>query len=665
MSNGMYGGVRGGEKFPPLDFPRISVSGIQLQIVFRYSIIVTAGRTDWAADRFSALRRVPDMNDVIREKLKMLPDSPGVYIMLDADGNVIYVGKARILKNRVRQYFHAGPKTDKVAAMVACIADFSWVITDSEIDALSLENNLIKKHKPKYNILLKDDKTYPYIRVSLTEKYPSFQLSRKLQKGYRYFGPYMGGVRCRDVLEIVHMAFGVRICGVKIGEKVRKPCLEHDVGKCGAPCAFLVGEEEYSCRVKEAVRFLSGDDCGVEELLKAKMAEYAEREEFELAIGIRDRLDMLSRISQRRITALKRDISADVFAYASNKLYAAVAVTIIRGGIMQGVRSFAVENASADDEALYSFIAQYYANQNLPDEIILPDCCDSVFLEGYFESAFERKVSVVIPKQGVKKQLVGMAEKNAAEYLEKVIDRIRHREDMTINACVRLKELLHLSRYPRRMECYDISDISGTDKVGSMVVFIDGEPDRDSYRRFRIRTVEGADDFASLKEVLTRRLKKLGTAEETRFEKPDLVIIDGGKGQLSSARDIFTELGIEGVDLISLAKREEEIFTGGEAPVVLDKRDMALHVLQRIRDEAHRFAITYFRNIHSKNSLASVLAEIPGVGRVKGKALLEKFGTIGRIMGATEEELAATEGIGPALARTVKQYFEEGAGHAL
>lgn len=605
------------------------------------------------------------MNDVIREKLKMLPDSPGVYIMLDADGNVIYVGKARILKNRVRQYFHAGPKTDKVAAMVACIADFSWVITDSEIDALSLENNLIKKHKPKYNILLKDDKTYPYIRVSLTEKYPSFQLSRKLQKGYRYFGPYMGGVRCRDVLEIVYMAFGVRICAVKIGEKARKPCLEHDVGKCGAPCAFLVGEEEYGRRVKEAVRFLSGDDCGVEELLKARMAEYAEREEFELAIGIRDRLDMLSRISQRRITALKRDISADVFAYASNKLYAAVAVMIIRGGIMQGARSFAVENASADDEALYSFIAQYYANQNLPDEIILQDCCDPVFLEGYLESAFERKVSVVIPKQGVKKQLVGMAEKNAAEYLEKVIDRIRHREDMTVNACVRLKELLHLSRYPRRMECYDISDISGTDKVGSMVVFIDGEPDRDSYRRFRIRTVEGADDFASLKEVLTRRLKKLGTAEETRFGKPDLIIIDGGRGQLSSARDIFTELGIEDIDLISLAKRKEEIFTGGEAPVVLDKRDMALHVLQRIRDEAHRFAITYFRNIHSKNSLASVLAEIPGVGRVKGKALLEKFGTIGRIMEATEEELAATEGIGPALARTVKQYFEEGAGHAL
>lgn len=600
------------------------------------------------------------MNDLIAEKLKMLPDRPGVYIMLDGDGNVIYVGKARVLKNRVRQYFHAGPKTDKVSAMVSCIEDFSYVITDSEIDALSLENNLIKKYKPKYNILLKDDKTYPYIRVSLTEKYPSFQLSRKLSKGYRYFGPYMGGVRCRDVLEIVYMAFGVRICSVRIGDKERKPCLEHQVGKCAAPCAFRIGEEEYASRVKNAVRFLSGEDSGVEELLKKKMAEYAEKEEFELAIGIRDKLDMLSRISLRRITALRRDISADVFAYASNKLYASVGLLIIRGGIMQGARSFAVENASADDEALYSFIAQYYAGQNLPDEIILPDCCDAAFLEGYLLQAFERKVSVVVPKQGVKRQLVGMAEKNAAEYLEKVIDRIRHREDMTVNACRRLKDLLGLSKYPRRMECYDISDISGTDKVGSMAVFLDGEPDRDSYRRFRIRTVEGADDFASLREVLLRRLRKLGTEEESRFEKPDLIIIDGGKGQLSSVRSIFTELGITDIDLISLAKREEEIFTGEGDPVVLDRRDFSLHVLQRIRDEAHRFAITYFRGVHSKNSLASVLEEIPGVGKVKGKALMERFGTVGRIREATEEELAATEGVGPSLARTIKSYFGEG-----
>ncbi len=597
---------------------------------------------------------------VVQEKLKLLPDEPGVYIMLDKDGNVIYVGKARVLKNRVRQYFHSTLKTEKVAAMVANIADFYYIITKSEIDALSLENNLIKKYKPKYNILLKDDKTYPYIKVTVGEKYPAFGISRKLTKGSRYFGPYMGGVRVKDVLEIVNMAFGVRICSTAIGDKPKKPCLNYHIHRCAAPCAHLISPEEYGQKVKAAMRFLDGDDADVEQLLREKMQFYAENEEFELALDCRNKLEMLSKIALKRITALKKDINADVVAYVSNNLYSAVNILIVRRGIMQGASTYAVENVSADSEALTSFLAQYYTRHQLPDELIVQDFCESALLGEYLRTAHGKSVSVSMPKQGIRRQLLSMAEKNAAEYLEKAIDKIRHKEDMTINACKRLQEILGLSRYPRRMECYDISNISGVDKVGSMVVFIDGEADRDSYRRFKIRTVEGADDFASLREVLSRRLSKLGTEEEERFPKPDLVIIDGGKGQLSSVKAIFDEMGVTDIDLISLAKREEEIFTlGSRESVRLDKRDYCLQLLQRIRDEAHRFAITFFRNIHSKRSLTSVLAEIPGVGKIKRRALIEKFGTIDRIMRASTEELAQAEGIGEMLAATIKKYFEE------
>lgn len=596
----------------------------------------------------------------IQEKLKLLPDDPGVYIMLDKDGNVIYVGKARVLKNRVRQYFHSSLKTEKVAAMVANIADFYYIITKSEIDALSLENNLIKKYKPKYNILLKDDKTYPYIKVSVSEKFPSFTVTRKLKKGSRYFGPYMGGVRVRDVLEIVNMAYGVRTCYTPVGEKPKKPCLNYHIHRCPAPCAHLISEEEYGERVKAAMRFLDGDEGNVEALLKEKMNAYAAAEEFELAIDCRNKLEMLSKIALKRITALNRDINADVIAYVSNKLYSAVNILITRRGIMQGASTFAVENASSDGEALTSFISQYYASHQLPDELIVQDFAESALLEEFFRQTYSKAVSVLTPKQGVRRQLLDMAENNAAEYLEKAIDKIRHKEDMTVNACLHLQEALGLSRYPRRMECYDISNISGVDKVGSMVVFIDGEADRSQYRRFRIKTVEGADDFASLREVLRRRLAKLGTEEEEHFPKPDLVIIDGGKGQLSAVKGIFDEAGVSGIDLISLAKREEEVFTvGSREGILLDKRDYSLKMLQRIRDEAHRFAITFFRSIHSKRSLTSVLAEIPGVGKIKRRALIEKFGTIDRIMRASPKELAETEGIGDGLAAAIRKYFEE------
>ena len=597
----------------------------------------------------------------IKEKLALLPENPGVYVMLDKDGVVIYVGKARVLKNRVRQYFHASAKPEKVAAMVEQIDDFYYIITQTEIDALALENNLIKKYKPKYNILLKDDKTYPYIKVDIKEDFPRFSVTRKLKKGAKYFGPFMGGVRCGELLDIVSSVYNVRTCTVAIGEKPKKPCLVHHLGRCLAPCAHACTREEYAERVKAAMSFLDGNYEETQAILQEKMLHFAENEEFELALDYREKLFMLSKLKLKRITSLNRALNADVIALKTNYLYSAVNVLVTRSGVMQGGSNFALEDASfAETDALTAFIIQYYATHELPDEIITESYCEKELLERYFKEKFNKKVELVLPKQGVKKQLFEMAQNNASDYLTKSIDKIKHKNDMTKNACERLKEILGLTRYPKRMECYDISNISGVDKVGSMVVFIDGEADKSSYRRFKIKTVEGANDYASHQEMMRRRLSKFGTDEEKRFPKPDLIIIDGGKGQLSAIKEVFDEFNVKDIDLISLAEREEEVFTlDREESVRIDHKDYVLKLLQRIRDEAHRFAITYFRSLHSKRNLASVLREIEGVGAKKQKALMEKFSTIDKIMSASVEELSQAEGIGMELAQRIYVFFKE------
>ena len=600
--------------------------------------------------------------EVIREKLKLLPDNPGVYIMLDKYQSIIYVGKARVLKNRVRQYFHNSPKPEKVMKMVENIADFNYIITNSEIDALALENNLIKKYKPKYNILLKDDKTYPYIKVNVKEDFPVFSITRKLRKdGAKYFGPYMGGINCKDILDTLQLSFNIRFCHTQVTSKPKRECLNYHIARCTAPCAHRVNKEEYAQQVKKAINFLEGNYKEAENLLKTKMLSASECENFELALDYKNKLSMLSKLEAKRITSLSKFIDADIIAYASNGLYSAVNILVTRKGIMQGGNSFALDEAHmSDGEALTAFIVQYYSNHEIPSEIIVEDFCEKELLESYFKEKSEKSVEISFVKQGVKSQLLKMARKNAQEYLEKSIDKIKHRDDMTVNACNRLQTLLNLKKYPRRMECYDISNVSGVDKVGSMVVFIDGEADRSSYRRFKIRTVEGANDFASLQEVLQRRLAKIGTKEEERFEKPDLIIIDGGKGQLSAVEEIFKRMNISDIELVSLAKREEEVYTlYSEDSVKISHRDYSLKMLQRIRDEAHRFAITYFRNLHSKNSLSSVLSEIDGIGKAKRIALLERFGTIDKIMSASVEELSQVNGISKKIAENIKKYFEE------
>ena len=596
--------------------------------------------------------------DELREKLKHLPEKPGVYVMLDSFGQVIYVGKAKNLKNRVRQYFFDGVKTEKVMAMVSNVADFYYIIAPSEIDALSLENNLIKKHKPRYNILLKDDKTYPYGRVDLKEPYPTFTVTRKIKKdGAKYFGPFMGGVSVKAVLEILNLAFNVRPCDKKLNPlKKAKPCLNHHIKKCLAPCALLVSQEEYLERVNGAIDFLSGDTAETEKLLKEKMFSASEKEEFELALKYKENIESLEKIKLKRITALNKFINADIISYASNGIYSAVSILFVRNGRMLGGKSFAFDSAVlSDGEAIAEFIFRYYnTSKEIPDEIISSSqIADTILIESYFKKTHGKSISVNCAKQGVRKQLADMATVNATEYLETQIDKIKHKDDMTVIACQTLKEKLNLANYPKRMECYDISNISGVDKVGSMVVFIDGEPDRDSYRRFKIKTFEGADDYRAHQEMMSRRLERLET-DPDKFPKPDLIIIDGGKGQLSSIKEIFDEKSIKDIDLIALAEREEEIFTlDSNIPIRLERRDYCLKMLQRIRDEAHRFAITYHRTLRGKRALSSVLDDIVGLGKVKKRALLERFKDLGGIILATEEELKQVDGIGDKQAKLI------------
>ena len=595
--------------------------------------------------------------DNFKEKLKHLPDSPGVYVMLDGDGVVIYVGKAKNLKNRVRQYFFSATKPDKVTAMVSHIADFYYIIAPTEIDALSLENNLIKKYKPRYNILLKDDKTYPYIKVDVKSEFPSFTITRKIKKdGAKYFGPFMGGVSATEVLELLSLAYKIRPCNKPLcSSKVQKECLNYHIGKCLSPCSNRVSKEEYRQMVNKAIDFLSGNETAVESICREKMLDLAQREEFELAKKYRDCLLAIEKIKQKRITALGKDITADVIGINTNGLYTAVSLLFVRNGRMLGAKHFSFDaHSESEENTATEFITRYYKQGvDLPDEIILGQTLSSAkVVSEYLKLETGKSVTFTHAKQGVKHNLLKMAQVNATEHLEVAVSKIEHKQDMTIKACKRLQELLGLTKYPKRMECYDISNISGVDKVGSMVVFTDGEPDRNQYRRFKIKTFEGADDYLAHQEMMKRRLDRLEQGDE-KFAHPDLMVIDGGKGQLSAVNEILQNKGVK-IDLIALAEREEEIFTlKSSEPIRLAKNDYALRLLQRIRDEAHRFAITYHRSLRSKRALSSVLDGVNGLGKVKKQALIERFKDIGGIINATEQELMQTQGVGKALANEI------------
>ena len=600
------------------------------------------------------------MNEKIRKKLKTLPSKSGVYIMRDKKGEVIYVGKAKILKNRVSQYFRHSEKPIKVQTMVDNIDDFDYFITVSELDALALENNLIKKYQPFYNILLKDGKTFPYIKINLHDEFPKFEITRKIKKndGAKYFGPYFAGIDPKAILETIQSAFKIRTCSHKFSSEkpLKRECLNYSLGLCLAPCTNRVTREEYMVEIKKAINFLNGNDDEIEDILLEKMVTASNLENFERAIELRESLKMVAKLKQRVVANMPKDVDKDVIAYVTDGLSGVLNIMVIRGGKILGIQNITQTDMSEED-TIFNFIIQYYQNSLPPHEIIVSHKVDEKLLCEFLE----KNIKIISTPKGLNLTLLNMAKENATEYLEKHLEKEKLEYNSTIGALKSLQEKLHLKNLPKRMECYDISHISGTNKVASMVVFKDGKPYKKDYRKFKIKTVKGSNDFASLQETLERRFKRLQNLDGESFkEMPDLIVIDGGKGQLSSTYEILKEFHLEDkIEMISLAKKLEEVFTVGHSnPVILKYGSAELKLLQRIRDEAHRFAITFHRQTRTKAQTETELQNIPGLGAKKIDALLKAFGSTESIKKATAEELKLVKGIHSSLAETIVEYFK-------
>ena len=591
------------------------------------------------------------MNLALKEKLRTLSTNSGVYLMKDASGNIIYVGKAKNLKRRVNSYFIGNDKPIKTANLVENIADFDYIITASDTDAFLLENNLIKKYQPHFNILLKDGKNYPYLKINLKEDFPRLEITRKVKKdGAKYFGPYFNGITPDEILKIVSRAFSLRTCKSKLifGGKLQRPCLNYAMGLCSAPCAGYISKEKYKKQVDDVISFLKGDTKNVEEILKQKMQLASESLNFEKALEIRNEIKSLNKLKQKYTTQFPKLFSEDIFGYYHSGTNAVITAMIVRDGKLMGVENFSLVNLQDFEQIASTFLMQYYnQNRQIPKKIVLPEqIADSDELLKYLKSQTDEKIEIVVAQKGKNKKLCDIASINGKEYLEKSLGIIKTKEMKTLGAISRLKDVLSLSAIPYRIECYDISHISGTNSVASMVVFLNGDVAKTHYRKFNIKTVVGNDDFASMKEILTRRIYELNNSKDESFSScPNLIVLDGGKGQLSSVVQIFDELGIK-IPLCSLAKQDEEIFIPNQfEPIKLSKNDVALQVLERIRDEAHRFAITFHRNKRTKVMIKSALDEVKGIGKTKKRLLFEKFDSIDNIKVASVKELMLVKGI--------------------
>lgn len=588
------------------------------------------------------------MNDEImkriKEKLHKLPNTSGVYLMKDIDGHIIYVGKAKNLKRRVSSYFLNTEKTVKTDALVAHIYDFDYILTPSELDALALESTLIKKHQPFYNILLKDGKAYPYIRINLKEDYPTVEIVRKVKKdGAKYFGPYFAGISATELLKTIHLAFPLRQCKLNMKSKQKRECLNYSLGLCLAPCTRRVTPEEYHKVVDDCIDFLKGKDSKVEEILTEKMLKASQMEQFESAILFRDRLQMVAKLKSKIIMQLGSTDEFDAISFVTNGENSAIAISVIRGGKMVGCETHTIFDSNlTSSEAITSFSVQYYGMNGLvPPQVLVPtEFDDCKLLQEYLENLCGHKVEILQPQIGAKAQILKNNWQNAFEHLEKQVDRDKYLRDFTFGACEQLKEKLNLSKMPHKIEGYDISNISGTNKVASMIVFIDGQPNKKLYRKFIIKTVEGSDDFASMAEVLRRRFTDALTKKDESFATlPDLIVVDGGKGQLSSACAILDEFPFD-IDIIALAKQEEEVFKRDESqPRILARSSFALRLLQRVRDESHRFAITFHRNKRQK--ITSVLQSIDKVGAKTARELMLHFKSLDNIAVASLADLEA------------------------
>ena len=651
----------------------------------------------------------------IQSILANLPTNPGVYLMKDERGDIIYVGKAINLRNRVRSYFHAPyGQEPKVWRLVERIRGIEFIVTESELEALVLECNLIKKYKPHFNVRLKDDKRYPYIKVTWQEPFPKVFVTRRMENdGARYFGPFTAVWAVHETMDTLRRIFPYLTCDREITGQDRRACLYYDIGLCMAPCIGASSREEYRAMIDRLCKFLHGRSEEVTASIRTKLDESVEALEFERAARLRDQLQALARIAEHQKVVSMATTDQDVIAFARDDGDACVQVFFVRGGKLLGREYFVLEGTEGEnaDQVLSSFVKQFYDEAAyVPPEILLPEVIDEAqIIEQWLDHQRGQKVMIKVPRNGQGRELVQMAAENAQATLTSLKAQWLADETKQMNAVAELQEALSLENPPLRMECYDISNTQGTNSVGAMVVFERGAAKKSDYRKFKIKTVEGANDFASLQEVLRRRFKRLVAAKEEEAASegrgthaggagdsrstaagepgnaaeaenahrdappakkkgalpgkddswkrmPDLVIIDGGKGQLSAAQEVFDELGIEGVRLISLAKQEEEVFVPANPESLrLPKSSEALKLLQRIRDEAHRFGITYHRALRTKRGLASQLDSISGIGPRRRRALLTRFGSLDKIRQASVEELATVDGMSRAAAKKLKE----------
>ena len=600
------------------------------------------------------------MTDLVAEKLKLLPDSPGVYLMKDARGKIIYVGKAIVLKNRVRQYFQSSRnQSPKVRAMVSHVVDFETIMTANEVESLILEANLIKKHRPRYNIRLKDDKSYPYVKVTVQEEYPRVFITRRvLRDGARYFGPYTNVTALRDSLKLLKRLFPLRTCRTMPD----RPCLEYHIKRCLAPCVGKVTEEDYRAMIRAVLLFLEGRTDDVERELEHRMALAAEAYHFETAARLRDQLAAVRKAAERQNIVTGAG-DQDAIGMARSAAGVCMQIFFIRSGKMIGREHFLLRGSEEESDAdiLRAFLEQYYNQATfVPREVLLPHAIDAAEQEIIERWLAERKgggkVILLTPQRGTKRDIVLMATGNAEKFLADEETRRSLADEQTLGAVEELGRYLGLKKTPYRMECFDISHNQGQETVASMVVFEGGMPKKSDYRRFKIRSAEGKpDDFLSMREVTTRRYVGLPADE-----LPDLIIIDGGKGQLSSALEIIrNEAGHKDVPIVGLAKQFELVFTeGNPEPVELPRRSQSLYLIQRIRDEAHRFAITFHRKLRGKRNLVSVLDHIVGVGPKRRQSLWTHFGTLDKIKAASVDELAAVPGMNRPSAEAIAHFFE-------
>ncbi len=611
----------------------------------------------------------------IAEKLKALPTKPGNYLYRDAAGKVIYVGKAVNLRNRVRSYFQAGADHDaKTHVLVQNIADLEWIERDTELEALIHEATLIKQYKPRFNVRLKDDKRYPYIKISWNEAFPTATLTRRIeQDGARYYGPYTAAWAVYRTLDTLRKVFPYLTCSRVITGKDPRACLYYDIGLCLGPCIGAVDKAQYRAMIERMCRFLEGKSEDILLDLRRQMDDAAEALEFEKAAKLRDQITALHQIVERQKIGVSELVDQDVIALARDNGSAVVQVYFIRGGQLVGREYFLLEGAEGEvnPEVLSSFITQFYEEVPYVPPIILTQeqVVEATIIESWLKTRRGDKVSISVPENGQNGELVKMAAGQAAETLGVLKAQWQADQGKQVTALSELQEALGLAGPPNRVECYDISNIQGTNSVGAMVVFVQGVPRKSEYRKFRIQSVQGPNDFASLQEVLSRRFKHLKEppAEERRDPRrkdevdpfsltPDLVIIDGGKGQLNAALEVWQTLGLDHIPVVSLAKRQEEIFVPGrDESIILPRDSQSLYLVQRIRDEAHRFGLNYHRTLRSKVGLASTLEEIKGIGPRRRKALLQRFGSLDGIRAASLEELAAVPGMNADIARQVKE----------